>query len=191
MREKEKVCTPIACIITPNITNCGVFVCFLPKEDKCQFIWWTCICYHSQMWLWVLETVTVRREISFCFSFCFFLGWDFFVFWYTHIFIFIFFLYSYAGWEYIVPFTQTLTMYQIHHTQNHPLYRYPLPHPHSWSGFNRYNFCIYIHVYIFFVPYSLSYLFPHHLWGQDLFCPPVLWFCRGKKRKDKTKNMTF
>jgi hypothetical protein len=27
--------------------------------------------------------------------------------------------------------------------------------------------------------------------SQDLFSPPVLWFCRWKKRKDKKKNMAF
>jgi hypothetical protein len=26
---------------------------------------------------------------------------------------------------------------------------------------------------------------------QELFCPPVIWFCRRKKIKDKKKNTTF
>jgi hypothetical protein len=57
-----------------------------------------------------------------------------------------------------------------------------------------YHFCIYIHLYTIFVPYSPSYLLslpwplppspeyqPHP--GQDLLCLPVLWFCRRKKKK--------
>jgi hypothetical protein len=67
----------------------------------------------------------------------------------------------------------------------------------SWNRFNRYHFCIYIHIYTFFAPYSLSYhlspLSPPSHWyqhpfpAQDLFHPPVLWFWR----KVKKKNMAF
>jgi hypothetical protein len=37
------------------------------------------------------------------------------------------------------------------------------PSPHYRNGFNRYHFCIYIHVYTFFVLYSPSYLLSCHL----------------------------
>jgi hypothetical protein len=37
------------------------------------------------------------------------------------------------------------------------------PFPNSWNSFSRYHFCIYIHVYILFSPYSSSYPFPCHL----------------------------
>jgi hypothetical protein len=33
--------------------------------------------------------------------------------------------------------------------------------PHSWNGFNRYHFCLYMHMYTFFAQYSPSY--PHSL----------------------------
>jgi hypothetical protein len=49
----------------------------------------------------------------------------------------------------------------ITHTWIHPLHHSPLsslPHPDSWNSFNRYHFCIYMHVYTFFVLYSPSYL---------------------------------
>jgi hypothetical protein len=42
----------------------------------------------------------------------------------------------------------------------------PLLHPASpdpWNSFNRYHFCICIHVYTLFALYSSSYPFPHHL----------------------------
>jgi hypothetical protein len=64
-----------------------------------------------------------------------------------------------------------------------------IPHSHSWNSFNRYHFSIYIHVYTVFVPYSPSHTLspppPHSHWyqhhRQDLFCPPVLQFCKRKK----------
>jgi hypothetical protein len=63
------------------------------------------------------------------------------------------------------------------------------PPPHSWNSFNRSHFSIYIHVCTVFAPYSPSHtcssLSPTH-WchlppRQDLFFPPVLQFCKGKK----------
>jgi hypothetical protein len=64
-----------------------------------------------------------------------------------------FFLYCFAGWRNIVAFTKVLTMYQIYHTWIHPLHHAPLPpSSHFWNSFNRYHFCICIHVYTFFVP---------------------------------------
>jgi hypothetical protein len=39
------------------------------------------------------------------------------------------------------------------------------PSPDSWNSFNRYHFCIYMHVYTFFAPYSLSYPLSSH-WCQ-------------------------
>jgi hypothetical protein len=65
------------------------------------------------------------------------------------------------------------------------IFLYP-PYPHSWNSFNRSHFSIYIHVYKIFAPYSPSYtlsLYPlpshwYHLLGQDLFCFPVLHFCK-------------
>jgi hypothetical protein len=69
--------------------------------------------------------------------------------------------------------------------------------PDSWKSFKRYHFCIYIHVYQIFAPYSHSYplslpppplLVPTLPPGQDLLHPLILQFCR---RKDQKKNMTF
>jgi hypothetical protein len=62
--------------------------------------------------------------------------------------------------------------------------------PHFWNSFNKYLFSIYIYVYTIFVPYSFSYILslppPSPLTGmdtprQDLFFPPVLWFCKRKE----------
>jgi hypothetical protein len=40
----------------------------------------------------------------------------------------------------------------------HPLHLCPSsPLPYSWNSFNRYHFCIYIHVYTLFALYSSSY----------------------------------
>jgi hypothetical protein len=114
-----------------------------------------------------------------------------------------FFYYCCAGWGYIVAFTKVLTLYQannivaftkiltmyeIYHTWIHPfncsLSSRP---PNSWNSFNRYHFCIYIHVYTLFASYSPSYPFPYHLSlpigvnplphpsGQDLFA--LLFSC--------------
>jgi hypothetical protein len=75
-------------------------------------------------------------------------------------FLFLFPLYCCARWEYIVAFTKFLPMYQIYHTWIHSLNHSPLcSSPESWNSFNRYNFCIYIHVYTVFAPYSPSYSF--------------------------------
>jgi hypothetical protein len=60
---------------------------------------------------------------------------------------------------------------------------------HSLNSFNRFHFSIYLHVYTVFVPYSPSYTLdplplPSPLVStlrQDLFHPPVLWFCKRKK----------
>jgi hypothetical protein len=60
--------------------------------------------------------------------------------------------------------------------------------PHSWKSFNRSYFSIYIHVYTVCALYSFFYIlsppFPHSHWyqcpRQDLFCPPVLQFCKRK-----------
>jgi hypothetical protein len=49
-----------------------------------------------------------------------------------------------------------------------------LPPLDSWKSFNRYHFCIYIHVYAFFALYSPSYPLSHHLspshWCHTLPC---------------------
>jgi hypothetical protein len=44
-----------------------------------------------------------------------------------------------------------------------PLLSFIPPPPDSWFSFNRYDFCIYIHVYVLFAPYSSSCPFPYHL----------------------------
>jgi hypothetical protein len=62
--------------------------------------------------------------------------------------------------------------------------------PDSWNSFNRYHFCIYLHVYTSFALYSpptpfLCCLLP------NLFHPTILWFWRRKNIKDKKRNMVF
>jgi hypothetical protein len=65
--------------------------------------------------------------------------------------------------------------------------------PHSWSNFNRYHFCIYIHVYRVFAPYSLSTPFPCHLRLPLILPHPTLipQFCRGKKKKLTFLNNSY
>jgi hypothetical protein len=77
------------------------------------------------------------------------------------------------------------------------------PSTDSWNSFNRYHFCIYIHMYTLFAPYSPTYPFLHHLLQspvatslthhvqEELICPPVFWCCRRKYIKDYKKNMAF
>jgi hypothetical protein len=69
-----------------------------------------------------------------------------------------------------------------------PLLSFILPSPHSWNSFNRYHFCIYIHVYTFFctiftllppfLPPSPSHWYQPSPPEQDLFHLSV-----GEKRK--------
>jgi hypothetical protein len=72
-----------------------------------------------------------------------------------------------------------------------PLFFIPPP-PDSWNSYNRYHYCIFMYVHTFFALYSPSYplspptisplpLVPTFPPGQDLFHPPVLWFCRREK----------
>jgi hypothetical protein len=91
----------------------------------------------------------------------------------------------------MVAFTKVLTIYQVYHTWIHPLHHSLLSlSPHSWNSFRRFHFSIYMDVYTIFPPYSHSHAFSPHYpnshWyqpsRQDLFCPPVLWFCKRKKR---------
>jgi hypothetical protein len=60
-------------------------------------------------------------------------------------------LYCCDGWDYIKSFTHVLTVYQIHQTWIHLLNQLFHPSSHtSWSSFNRYHLCIYLHVYTFY-----------------------------------------
>jgi hypothetical protein len=114
------------------------------------------------------------------------------------------FLFSLLWLGSIVAFTKVVAMCHIYCTWIH--YHHcslSSPPPDSWNSFNSYHyFCIYIHVYTLFTSYSSSCLFPCHLSsptvatspaliGQNLFIPPVLWFCRIKIIKDKKRNMMF
>jgi hypothetical protein len=74
----------------------------------------------------------------------------------------------------------------------HPLHHSPLSSlSHSWNSFNRSHCSIYIHEYIILLPYSpfytLSlYLPPSHWYeppDRNCFKPPVLHFCKKKKKK--------
>jgi hypothetical protein len=56
----------------------------------------------------------------------------------------------------------------------------PVPHSFippcsdSWKSFNRLHiFCIYIHVYILFAPYSSSWSFPQHMPLQPVQTPTL------------------
>jgi hypothetical protein len=83
-----------------------------------------------------------------------------------------FFFYCCAGWGYIVAFTKVITMYLISHTWIPP----STAVLHSCNNFNNYHFCIYIHVYTFFAPYSSSY--PCSLPPlSSHWCQP---FCQGR-----------
>jgi hypothetical protein len=113
-----------------------------------------------------------------------------------------FLLYCCDRWGHIVALTQVLMMYQIYHTWIHLHNHSPSSSsPDSWSTFSRYHFRIYLHLYTFYCTiFTLLPPFPQHLLlptgvspttEQDLFHPPVLWFCKRKNRNDRTKTMTF
>jgi hypothetical protein len=97
----------------------------------------------------------------------------------------IFSLYCCAGWGYIVAFTQV----QIYHTWIHLLYPSPLSVSYIPGVVSiGIIFFIYIHVYTFLHYIQPLTPFPQHAPNiappsQDLFSPPVLWFCRRKKIK--------
>jgi hypothetical protein len=74
-------------------------------------------------------------------------------------------------WECIVEFTKLLAMYQICHTWIFPLHCSPLTPSHSWNGFNRYHFCIYIHVYTVFC--NIFTLLPLFLTTSPLLLVPT------------------
>jgi hypothetical protein len=68
--------------------------------------------------------------------------------------------YCCSEWGYIVPFTKVLTYLN----SSPPPCHSPLSlSPPAWSSFNRYNFSIYIHLYIVFALYSSSYTLSPHL----------------------------
>jgi hypothetical protein len=62
-----------------------------------------------------------------------------------------------------------------------PPFFFILLSPHSWNRFNRYLFCIYIHVYTVFAPYSPSCTFspspPSSHWYESLKAGPVTPTC--------------
>jgi hypothetical protein len=51
----------------------------------------------------------------------------------------------------------------ISYLNSPPLALFYPPLPDSWNSFNRYHFCIYIHVYTLFPLYSAFYLLSCHL----------------------------
>jgi hypothetical protein len=105
-------------------------------------------------------------------------------------------LYCYAGWDTLWHFKRFLKCIKYIIFGFTPPLLSLSPFPHSWNSFSRYHFCIYMHVYTFFVAYSPSYplsslpqpllLVPALPPVQDLVSPPVLQFCRREKRKRKT-----
>jgi hypothetical protein len=113
------------------------------------------------------------------------------------------YLYYFDGWEYIVIFTQVLTMYQIFHVLIHNLY-HSLTSPHSLIPGTVSVGIIFAFTYMcthFLYQIYPPTHFPRHVSlplisplpsipQQDLLCPPVFLFCR-KKGKDKMKNMIF
>jgi hypothetical protein len=88
-------------------------------------------------------------------------------------------------WGYIMVFAKVLTIYQMYRTWIHSsiiLFYTSFPH------FSQYYFSTYLHVCTIFVSYYPPHPFPIFSLlplvptptGQDLFCPPVLRFCKRK-----------
>jgi hypothetical protein len=106
--------------------------------------------------------------------------------------VFLFFYYCCAEWGYIVAFIKVLTMYQIYHTWIHPLHRSPLlpspPIPGTVStgiifAFTDMCTCFLHHSHPPFPttsPLPLMSTSPK----QDMFHPPILLFCRRKKKNN-------
>jgi hypothetical protein len=104
-----------------------------------------------------------------------------------------------------VAFTKVLSMYQVYHTWIHPLHHCLLSLPTHIPGmvsigimfaftYMCTQYLHHIHPPIpLFTSSSISLVpnLPLPTPRQDLFYPPVLLFCRRKKRKDKNKNMRF
>jgi hypothetical protein len=67
--------------------------------------------------------------------------------------------------------------------------------PNSWNSFNRYHFCIYIHVYSFFSLYSPSYPFSRSPCSASHWCQPstmgTIWLQLFRRRKIKRKTWHF
>jgi hypothetical protein len=70
---------------------------------------------------------------------------------------FFFFYYCCAGWGYIEVFTKlSYNVSNVSFLNSPPsLLSFIPPSPNFWNSFNRYYFCIHIHVYTLFVPPSL------------------------------------
>jgi hypothetical protein len=85
-----------------------------------------------------------------------------------------------------MAFTQVLTCVNISHLNSSPLPPSFIPSPITdfWSNFNRYHFSStnmckhFLYRILHPTPLIGSSSPPHR---QDLFCPPVLWFCRRKR----------
>jgi hypothetical protein len=113
-----------------------------------------------------------------------------------------FFPYYCAGWGTVWHLQRFLQCKTVSYMNSPPLlFSFISPLLQFLESFQQVSFCIYIHVYTFFVPYSLSYplsLPPAPPTGansplprQNLFCPPVLWFCRKKEKRTKEKKWQF
>jgi hypothetical protein len=114
-----------------------------------------------------------------------------------NLFVFIFFLYC-AVWEYIVAFTKVLTMYQLYHVWIHPFHcSQSSPYPHSWNSYNRYHYCIYMHVvHLFLHCIHPPTPFPCHLSPSPPGAGPVPSSCslilqKGKEKRWKGKHDIF
>jgi hypothetical protein len=105
--------------------------------------------------------------------------------WYFHL-----IFYCYGGLGYIVAFTKVPTTHQVYHTWIHPLHHSPLfpsPIPAIVSTGLLFLFTYTYTVFTLIHPYTPFPYFFLPLTGtnnprQDLSCPPVLWFCKKKKK---------
>jgi hypothetical protein len=99
---------------------------------------------------------------------------------------------TFLFWGYIVAFTKLLTIYQIYHSWSHPIHCSPLFHPAPIPGIVSVNViftCTYMCTqYQHYIhpptptPHILPTLTSTYPPRQDLFCLPVLRFCKRKKK---------
>jgi hypothetical protein len=98
-----------------------------------------------------------------------------------------FIFYCFAGWGYIVPFIEFLTIYWIYHNWIHPLpwsFVSPFPIPRVVStGVHSIST-----IFTLLSPFPSTYHCYHHPLTQDLFWPPVLtilWMQKEERKKKK------
>jgi hypothetical protein len=93
---------------------------------------------------------------------------DKFFFIYIYILKFLFYFHCFAGWGYIVAFTEVLKIYQIYHIWIHPLHHSPSSPPTPISGIVSTGLIFHLHTCV----HSICTIFTPRLPFPHLLPPP-------------------